>query len=255
MSGLLAELHKRNRILFWFGFFNVLMAIFCLGVAMYDHTSILGVNIWLKPIKFFISASITVWTFGWIMYLLRSKTAILLSSWLMVISLFFENAIILLQAYRKVPSHFNDTTRFDAFMYQSMLLFIVLFTCTAIFVAIMFFYQKKIAVSQHFCWGIRMGMLLFVAFTFIGAWMVHLGGHSIPAEANQTGIIFFNWSVKHGDLRIAHFFGLHALQIVPLVSYYTLEKKQQVIIFSIIYFIWVMALFILALMGQPLFPF
>lgn len=256
MSGLLSELHKRNKLFFWFGFYNILMAIFCMGVALYDHTNILGTNIWLKPIKFFISVSLTVWTFGWMMHLLHSKTAVLIASWLMVISLFFENAIILLQSYRKVPSHFNETTRFDAFMYQLMLFFIILFTCAAVFVTIMFFYQKKIAVSQHYCWGIRMGMLLFVVFTFIGGWMVHIGAHSIPAsENNSTGIVFFNWSLHHGDLRIAHFFGVHTLQMIPLISYYALEKKKQVIIFSIAYFIWVLALFVLGLMGQPLLTF
>ena len=39
-----------------------------------------------------------------------------------------------------------------------------------------------------------------------------------------------NWSKTHGDLRIAHFLGLHAIQIVPLACYYLAKNAANVFI-------------------------
>ncbi len=254
MGQFMAELFKRNRILFWFAFFNLLMTIFCFGFAMFDHFLVAGINVWLKPFKYYFSVSILACTFGWILYFLHSKLTVKIISWVMVISLFFENAIILLQAYRKVPSHFNEDTQFDSLMYHSMIFFMVLFVFAVSVVTIQFYNQKKVSISQHYCWGIRLGMLSFLIFSLIGGWMLHLGSHSMPLGNDTSGIPFLGWSRKYGDFRVAHFLGVHALQIIPLVSYYALEKKNQVIVFSFIYFICVLALFILAFMGQPIFP-
>jgi hypothetical protein len=52
-----------------------------------------------------------------------------------------------------------------------------------------------------------------------GVRMVIRGGHTVgAADGVELGLPFVNWSTRYGDLRIAHFFALHALQIFPLAG-------------------------------------
>ena len=73
--------------------------------------------------------------------------------------------------------------------------------------------------------------------------------HTIGGIDNGSGMALFNWSQKHGDLRIAHFMGVHSLQIIPLLSYYLFNKKAQVINFSVLYFLATLSFLVLALVG------
>ena len=36
-----------------------------------DDTTIMGINAWIKPIKFLISVAIYSWTMGWLLYYLN----------------------------------------------------------------------------------------------------------------------------------------------------------------------------------------
>jgi hypothetical protein len=67
-------------------------------------------------------------------------------------------------------------------------------------------------------WGIRLGLLVLLVGSIEGARMVLWGGHTVGAEDGGPGLAFVNWSTRYGDLRIAHFFALHALQIFPLAG-------------------------------------
>jgi hypothetical protein len=254
MRNFLVELFRRNKSLLLFGWFNFFMAILCIGLLAFDHTIVLGSNVWMKPFKFYFSAGLMSWTMGWLLYSVNSKISRNIFSWVIIISFLFENGIVFIQSWRGVASHFNVKTPFDTLMNNGLLLFIVLFFLDMLMITIVLFSQKKMPLSQHYSWGVRMGLLIFLILSIVGFGMFLIQSHTIGGEDGTKGVMLFNWSKKHGDLRIVHFMGVHALQIIPLVSYYLFEKKKQVINFSITYLIVAIVLLILALIEIPIIP-
>ena len=245
------ELYKRNSLLFWMGWIHFVMFFFCIGLLSFNHNLIGGESAWAKPARYYISSGISIWTFGWFIYHINSKTQIKVLSWLIATTLFLETTVIFIQSYRGVPSHFNITNPFNAMMNSLLLSVMLIFLIAVSYLTLIFFKQKKMPISQHYTWGLRMGLLNFLIFSFTGIIMYVRMSHSIGGNGNNTGIMLFNWSLKHGDLRIAHFMGVHALQIIPLLSYYLFSKKVQVINFSVLYFLATLSFLILALVGIP----
>jgi len=252
MQDFLRELNRRNPFLMWFGFFLFFMGFLNAGLMLSSHTQISGENAWAKPARYYFSFAITVWSLAWMMHYLYAKTVRNISSFFIFLTMMVESGIVMLQAIRGVPSHFNDDNPFNTLMHSTILLSVLLFSMVIIYLTFMFFTQKKMPVSQHFTWGIRLGFLLFLIFSLSGGYMFHIMKHTIGAEDGSAGLPFVNWSTRFGDLRVAHFFGVHALQIIPLVSYYFLQKKSQVIRFTILYTIVIITLFVLAMAGIPL---
>jgi len=61
-----------------------------------------------------------------------------------------------------------------------------------------------------------------------GFYLSSNGGHWVnaaPSDAN--GMMLFNWARDGGDLRVAHFFGMHAMQAIPLFALLTLRFFQE----------------------------
>src|SRR4030095_9594126 len=141
-----SELKRRNALLFWFGLFNLVVAIVCLVLMPFEETKILGVNRWLKPFKFYSSVGIMVLTMGWLLYYLNNPKKIKTYSWLIVITMFFENGLIITQAIRNTTSHFNITSSINGIIFNLMGIFILLFSITVILICISFFKQKQFSI-------------------------------------------------------------------------------------------------------------
>ncbi len=254
MRFFLAELQKRNFLLFWYGSFNFLVAFFCLGLMLSDNTRILGVNAWEKPFGFYISGGIMAWSIAWMIYHINSKNIRLICSWLIAISTFVENGIVFFQSYKGVPSHFNVSNPFNSLLYSLICLCIVVFLFAVLLLTIVFFRQRKMPISQHYSWGIRMGFLIFVTTSIIGALLMGISTLTIDGSKGIEGIKFLYWDTKFNDLRAARFMSVYSLQIIPIISYYMFEKKRQVINFSITYIIAIFIFVLLAFLGIPIFP-
>jgi hypothetical protein len=129
---------------------------------------------------------------------------------------------------------------------------ILFFTLTVIYVWILFMRQKQFDISPAYLWGIRLGILLFIIFSSEGGMMLSNNGHTVGALDGSRGLPITNWSRQYGDLRIAHFFGMHSLQVLPLAGYYVAKNKTQVIVLGAFYFILVSALLVQAMYKIPL---
>jgi hypothetical protein len=247
------ELKRRNALLFWFGLFNLAVAIICLVLMPFEKTQILGVNRWLKPFKFYSSVGIMVLTMGWLLYYLSNAKKIRTYSRLIFISMLFENALIITQAIRNTTSHFNVTSTINGIIFNLMGMFILVFTITVLLICISFFKQKQFSIPQAYVWGIRLGILFFLFFSLEGGTMLGLLKHTVGGPDGGPGLPVINWSTQYGDLRIAHFIGIHSLQVLPLFGNYISKTKKQTIIFSVVYFLLASALFLQAMNGIPLF--
>jgi hypothetical protein len=248
------ELKRRNKLLFAFGFIQIFIAIFCLSFAIIEHKSILGANAFLKPFKYGLCIAIISWFFGWILAHLFSKKKITYSSWFHVITLFTVILIVIIQTFRGVPSHFNFSTPFDQLLTSILWFCYVCYTLMIFGVTLSFFMQKKMPTSQHFAWGIRMSLLVYLLFLYDGFYMMTIKSHLVSGEDSEKGLYFLNWNTKHGDLRIIHYTGIFALPTILLTSYYVLKKKKHIILFAISYFLIGLILYILTLFDIPLIP-
>lgn len=218
----------------------------CLAAVLYcmmqynaDSHFVAGVNRWLKPMKFFLSAAIFSASMGWYLQHLDRPRFSRRFSLLLVIAFSFELLVITWQAYHGRLSHFNETTPFYRSLSNALGIVMVLLTGSTAYVAFLFFRKKDFSLPASYIWGIRLGLLLFILFSLEGGLMFARLSHTVGGPDGSPGLPFLNWSRYHGDLRVAHFFGIHALQILPLLGWYSTRSVKAVWLFSGLYLIMV----------------
>jgi len=170
-----------------------------------------------------------------------------------LIALFtLENVYIVLQAAQGLTSHFNISTPIYSMMWSVMALAAIGISVATAIVGISFFTNQFPAIPAGYLWGIRMGLIIFVIFSMEGMVMGARMAHTVGGADGSNGIPITNWSLRYGDLRIAHFLGMHALQVLPLVGFYIFKSSRGVVFVSILYAVLVVTTFVQALRGKPL---
>jgi hypothetical protein len=188
---------------------------------------------------------------GWILCYLNYRKAVKIHSYILVITMNVELAAICLQSYRGTASHFNISTAFNGIVFAIMGIAILTFSIATAVICFLFFRQRNFNPPEKMIWSYRIGLLCFLLFSIEGGLMISFMKHTVGEADGGPGLPLLNWSLSAGDLRVAHFFGMHALQVIPLVGYFLASGKKQVFLFSGLYFIWVIVLFIQALNGIP----
>ncbi len=261
------ESYRPMRLALWW---QVILLAGGLLAMPFDHRVILGLNPWIKPMKFEISVIIYLLTVTLMLYGLRwhwSETdgAGLPRSrrWLSIgfaLAMTIENTVIALQSGRGVRSHMNYTSMLNGVLFGLMGVFIVVNTVLAAWLLVLWC-AARVRTPGAVTWGVRLGLLTLLLGSIEGYIMVQHGGHTIGAHEGLAGLPFVNWSRGYGDLRVAHFFALHALQVFPLAGLLfartRLRQVQQVLgtwLFATAYLCGVWWMFAEAMHGQPLLP-
>jgi hypothetical protein len=208
-----------------------------LGLAL-DHRIITGAPAWLKPAKFALSTMIACWSFAFCIASTsvwpRFTRAL---DWVLAAGLALEIALIDIQAARGTTSHFNVATPFDAAVFAVMGVSIACIWLAMLALTVVLFRQSF--ARSAWGWSLRLGMVLAVIGTGSGSLMVvPPGAHTVGAPDGGRGLPVTKWSVDHGDLRIAHFLGMHGLQVLPLLAWGMArrrvpERAQRHLIFAL----------------------
>jgi len=275
MDILLARLRRAAPALTIVGFVMAADLVFCLIGLVVDRRVITGAPAWLKPAKFALSTMIACWSFA---YCIASITIwprfVRALDILLAAGLFLEIALIDMQAARGTISHFNNSTHFDAMVYAVMGLSIACIWLSMLLLTIVLFRQPF--AGSAWGWSLRLGMVLALFGTGSGGLMTMpssrqlaeahatgrmpiVGAHTVGAPDGGRGLPVTGWSVEHGDLRIAHFIGMHGLQVLPLLAWWIARRRlpqgtQRHLVFSLAASY--LALFLLllwqAFRGQPI---
>ena len=249
--GFIKELKIRNEYLFYFGLLCVIISIVCIILTKTTSTEIQGVNAWFKPLKFAISIGLFSWTMAWYCYYL-SNFNVTPFNWTVITLFGFELVYIIFQASKGQLSHFNISTPTYSLLYSLMGLAAVLVTLYTAYIGLLFFTQSFPDLPKYYVWSIRLGILIFVIFSFEGGLMGSRMNHSVGAINDNSNWWIVGWSKTVGDLRVSHFIGMHALQLLPLLSFYVFKNTKITIIISIFYGLLATSTLVQALNGKPL---
>jgi hypothetical protein len=205
-----------------------------------DPRDVLGAPVWMKPAKFAASVAIYTLTLAWVFtYLPEWTRTRRVVSWVTAITLVLEIVIIDVQAWRGTASHFNVGTVVDGVLFSIMGLAIFAQTLAATAVALALWRQRF--ADRAIGWALRFGMTITIIGAMTGGLMTKptraqldaaragqrmtvSGAHTVGGPDGGPGLPGTGWSLEHGDIRVAHFLGLHAMQMLPLLALFVISR-------------------------------
>ena len=219
LSGVLGELRRRDPLFFATGALMAILLALSAIAFPFDTRLILGINPWIKPAKFEVSLLIFFWTLAWFMPDARpGSRARTFIRWTPPIVMVIEIVLIVTQSIRGTTSHFNHTSVLNDVIFSIMGIAISVNT-VAVMILLLNVRRDTPPERTGYLWGMRVGLLIFILASLQGWVLVANNAHTVPAPDGGPGLPFVNWSTRSGDLRVAHFFGMHALQALPLFGY------------------------------------
>lgn len=260
-ASLARELHRRQPQLTCFGGLLLVAMVPALVAASVDPRTLNGVGVWVKPLKFMASVSLYALTTAWLLGDLprtqhgsRTERAIVA---VVVATGLFEVAYITLQGALGQASHFNESTPFHAVMYVLMGVGALSLNATALPLAWLFARRGDTLVPAY-----RLAVVLGLVLTFVGGAGAGIaisqhGGSTFGAMSGGAVLPLFGWSATGGDLRVAHFLGIHAQQLLPLAGaligmLHLPFGRAAVWLVSGVYAVLIVLAFRLAYAGMPL---
>lgn len=251
MIDFIQQLKYRNETLFYYGLLCLILAAIFIILTKFTNTQVCNINAWYKPFKFAFSTFLFAWAMAWYCYYLPNFN-IKIFNWSVIILLGFEIFYIALQASKGQLSHYNLSTPVYSALYSMMALAATIVTLYTAYIGLLFFTNTFPELPNYYLWAIRFGIILFVIFSFEGFAMGSRLNHSVGALNDNSNIFIIGWSKTVGDLRVSHFIGMHALQILPILSYYVFKNTKLTLGLSAVYGILALLTLIQALQGKPL---
>ena len=222
-----SKVRRLDRPQLTFAIVSAVAAVITAALVLLDHRVLLGAPLWMKPFKFFISATLMSLTLAYVIPRISQKSKrVQIASLTIIGSLAVELVLITWAAASETTSHFNVSSPLAIAVWSAMATFIGLVWVATMVLTLAYvrFGQDEAAMKRALSWGMGISIVgMAVAFFMTGPNSDQLanfegiaGAHTVGAADGGPGLPLFGWSTVAGDLRIAHFFGLHALQAIPL---------------------------------------
>jgi hypothetical protein len=195
-----------------------------------DDRILVGSPIWHKPLKFGISLGIYGVTLAWLhARLTRFRRTSWWAGTVIALAGTIEMAIITGQVVRGKRSHFNVATPLDETLFVIMANTIVVLWVAQMVIAALLFRQPL--ADRATSWAVRIGSVIAIVGLGFGFTMTTpteeqrsgpvtgiVGAHSVGVPDGGPHLPVTGWAATGGDLRVAHFVGMHALQVLPLLA-------------------------------------
>ena len=219
---MIGELVARQRALAWFGLLCLTASLVTASLQIIDPRLFNTAPVWAKPTKFFLSIGVfaltAAWYYGYVVPEWRDRALLKISAWVLIATGSFETLYIAFRAARAEASHYNGDSLAGAVLYALMGLGAVLLVGTVLPLAWSIWRRPAAGLDPFYRRAVITGLMLtFALGGVLGAYMSAQPGHSVGAEGGHFPL--FGWNRLGGDLRIAHFLGIHAEQILPLFAW------------------------------------
>ncbi len=262
-AGVYAELRRRQPVLAGMALVFLLAMIPTVFAMQFDERTVNDVNVWVKPAKFLFSLAVYYATIGWYFGYLSVETQRTRPArfiiWATITVGVLEILWLVLAAVYGVAAHFNRESIVWSIAYS------VAGVGATVLLMGMFLQARLISraalpgVPPLFRLGLVAGTYVACVATLFTASVLAGGtGHWVGgANSDLDGLPVLGWSRSGGDLRVPHFWALHAHQLVPLLVWVLCVKlgwvqgRLGVLVIVAIYVVFVIAVFVQALSGQP----
>lgn len=197
------------------------LALSLFAIAM-DGRQLGGLSVWVKPAKFAASVMVWCWTMAWCFGALPAdavrQRAARIIIWGTIICGSYEVGWIGLRSAFGLPSHFA-TDIIGNIGYGVMGLGAVTLCALAAWLGVLVLRLGKPELPSAMRQAIGLGLMISgVTGAITGATISVLASPYIGGTGAAGPWPPFFWAAHGGDLRVAHFIGIHAMQGLPLLA-------------------------------------
>jgi hypothetical protein len=204
------------------GSFLILSGLFHVLVFLISGGSWEGPISWRKPILFGITGGLTTVSVAWVLGYLAQRKSLLVLSWIFAVSMFIEVALITMQKWRGVASHFNVTTPFDGIVFAMMGTLIMI---VAVVIAIVTFRSFQfLNAKPEMKLAIRAGLLFLNLTNVLGMILVAYGNYIMQVSPGHAPNIYG----QAGMMKIPHGLAVHAIQALPILAWLLNFSQRQI---------------------------
>lgn len=193
--------------------------------AWFDTRTLAGVGVWAKPMKFQFAVGTLLMTLAWFMpyasHAFRHGRA---RNWLVAAAIataLFEVGYITLQGALGQASHFNESDALHRSLYHLMGLGALTLSLCGGWLGLEIWRNPASGLPRVLHWSIALGLMLSCVLGVASGLTISIMGGPLVGEASASAprLWLFGWSLGGGDLRVAHFIGVHAMQVLPALAW------------------------------------
>ncbi len=203
LKGYWANAESYQKLLYITGFFLLSSGVFHTGVLIATNGSFLGDVSFRKAITFGEAFGLTAISLSWFLTFLPKKRSLWWTlGGIYAMATLTEVFLTSMQVWRGVPSHFNNSTPFDAGVFALMGISIAMHL--PLIVGVLLASLTSLNAPMSLKWAIRGSMLIFIVAQVFGIFMITMNSHMIAPAGSMKG---------------PHAIALHSLQILPLLAF------------------------------------